>query len=42
MKFPKKVKEDVMICSQSNNRTKFCTFEKCAKFEECFGVKNDK
>jgi hypothetical protein len=43
MKQTKKYKEDSgMICIQSNNRTKLCTFEKCEKFEECFGVKNGK
>jgi hypothetical protein len=42
MKLPKKNKEEDMICSQSNNRTKLCTFEKCAQFKECFEVKNGK
>ncbi len=43
MKAPKKYKvEGTMICSQSNNRTKLCIFEKCDKFTECFEVKHGK
>lgn len=43
MRLPKRKKEEnAMICSQSNNSTKLCTFEKCDKFAECFEVKNGK
>jgi hypothetical protein len=43
MKASKKFKECTeTICSMTNNRTKLCTFEKCERFEECYGVKNGK
>jgi len=38
----KSMVEGDMICTMKNGKAKMCTFEKCEKFAECFGVKNGK